>query len=145
MREVAAWCSHNRPELDEWIVRPFQTLLNVTTEAIYGVPNFRHVWANQFQFLRSIQGQQYDKTLIEGINAYKNTWGEDTQTVELLEPAIELQLQLVPATNDPEFQTALTQLSQGVRDAKISLATRSISWGALPNAGIVGIFLLLAS
>ncbi len=145
MREVAAWCSHNRPELVEWIVGHFQRLLNATTESIYGVPNFRHVWGNQFQFLRSTQGQQYVKMLIEGINAYRKTWGEDTQTAELLEPPVELQLQLVPATNDPEFQTALTQLSQGVRDANIGLATRSIAWGGLPNAGVAGIFLLLVS
>jgi hypothetical protein len=145
MREVAAWCSHNRRELDKWIVGHFQTLLNATTEAIYGVPNFRHVWADQFHFLHSPQGQQYDKKLTEGINAYKKTWGENTQQKQLLEPAVELQLQLVPATNDPEFETALSQLSQGLRDANISFANRSIAWGALPNAGVTGIFLLFAS
>ena len=145
MREVAAWCSQNRPELDEWIVRNFQPLLNATTEAIYGVPDFRNVWADQFQFLHSPQGQQYDKALIEGINAYKKTWGDDTQTAELLEPAVELQLQLAPATNDPEFQTALTQLSRGLRDANISVGTRSIAWLVPPNAGVAGAFLLAST
>ena len=63
----------------------------------------------------------------------------------MLEPAGELQLQLVPATSDPDFQAALTELSQGLRDATIGFASRSPAWGALPNLDIPGGLLLLAS
>jgi hypothetical protein len=144
VREVAAWCSHNRPGLDEWIVKYFQVLLNGAAEAVYAFPNFRQVWGSQLQFLQSPEGRQYDATLTAGIADYRKTWGEDTQPADLLEPAVELQLQLVPATDDPEFQAALAQLSQELQAANISVGTRSIVWGALPGAGLASVLTLLA-
>ena len=34
MREIAAWCSHNRPPLEEWIMQNGLALVNLSAEAI---------------------------------------------------------------------------------------------------------------
>jgi hypothetical protein len=145
VREVVAWCSHNRPALEDWIVKHFQALLSATTEAIYGIADFRQVWGNQLQFLQSPEGKQYDQMLLAGINAYKRTWGEDPPPASPLEPPAELELQLLPAGNDTDFHAAHAQLSHGLGDANISFATRNIAWGVAPGTGVAGALVLLAS
>ena len=40
MREVTAWCSHNRPALEGWITSHFDALMNATVEAILGVGDY---------------------------------------------------------------------------------------------------------
>jgi hypothetical protein len=145
MREVGAWCSHNRPALEDWIVGHFQTLLSAATEGIYGIADFRQVWGNQLQFLQSPEGKQYDQMLLAGINAYKKTWGEDPPPAAPLEPPAELEVELLPADNDTDFNAARAQLSHGLGDANISVVNRNIAWGVAPGIGGAAALVLLAS
>jgi hypothetical protein len=86
MREVAAWCSHKRPALEDWIIRHFDGLMNATVEAIHGLTDYRQVWANQLRFLKSPAGQQHTATLTEGIAAYRKSWGGgDIETAEMIQ------------------------------------------------------------
>ena len=75
MREVAGWCSHNRPTLENWMIEQFHALMRATTEAVLEHGGGIQVWANQIAFLKSAEGLRYDAALTEGIAAYRKSWG----------------------------------------------------------------------
>ncbi len=145
MREVAAWCSHNRPALDDWLVKSFGPLMNATVTAIHGVTDYRQIWVNQLWFRRSDGGRQYDATLTEGIAVYRKSWGADTEEAQIIEPPQELQLHLVRGTDDPEFQKAVANFSQGLRGTNVSFSARSMAFDGATSPGLTGIFILVAT
>jgi hypothetical protein len=78
MREIAAWCSHNRPALEEWLRQNGWALINVSALAILGTDGATS-WGNQLDFLKSEEGKKYTTTLTEGLVSYrKNLWQRDT-------------------------------------------------------------------
>ena len=145
MREVAAWCSHNRPALEDWLMKSFGPIMNATVEAIHGVTDYRQVWANQLSFRRSDAGRQYDATLTEGIAVYRKSWGADTEEAQIIEPPQELQLHLVRGVDDPTFQKAVTDFSQGLRGTNVSFSTRSMAFDGATSTGLTGILILVAT
>jgi hypothetical protein len=145
MREVAAWCSHNRPALEGWITAHFNALMNATVQAICGVSDYRRVWANQISFLGSHEGRQYTATLADGIAAYRKSWGMDKEEAQIIEPPGELRIELMRGTDDPEFGKAVADFSQGLRGADVGSSTRSIAFDSATSAGLTGIFILLAT
>ncbi len=77
MREIAAWCSHNRPALEEWLWQNGWALINLSALAILGTDGAKS-WGNQLDFLKSEEGKKYTTTLTEGLVSYrKSLWQPD--------------------------------------------------------------------
>ncbi|HTP88796.1 MAG TPA: hypothetical protein VMJ34_17715 [Bryobacteraceae bacterium] len=74
MHEVIGWCRQNRPRMEEWIERQFQTLMQVTAEAVLGRGG-SVVWAKQTRFFRSPDGTAYVAELGRRIDEYRKALG----------------------------------------------------------------------
>jgi hypothetical protein len=71
MREAVGWCRQNRPSLEAWITRRFQSLMNAALATLG--KNGAQVWGDQSAFLKSEEGVKYDRALGEGIKAYRQS------------------------------------------------------------------------
>jgi hypothetical protein len=79
MREMAAWCSHNRPPLEGWLIQNGLALVNLSAEAILGANGVKR-WAAQIDFLKSDEGRTYNAALTTGLAEYRKSWqGRDGQ------------------------------------------------------------------
>lgn len=81
MHEVAGWSRQTNPALGDWLRTHFQELMGVTAEAVLGA-DARGVWANQNAFLRTPEGAAYGRALTEGIDHYRERWGEPSDEPE---------------------------------------------------------------
>jgi hypothetical protein len=143
MEEAVAWCSHNRPALEDWLRQNFQRLMDATVET---VTDNRPVWANQLIFLKSGDGEQYMATLRNGIAAYRKSWGAETETAEIIEAPREILLELTPAGRaDTEFPKAVADFSKGLRGADVAFSTRRMAFDSATSTGLTGVLIVLAT
>ncbi len=145
MREVTAWCSHNRPVLEGWITANFDGLMNATSEAVLGFADYRQAWGNQIGFLKSAQGRQYTAALTDGIAAYRKSWGMDKEQAQIVEPPKELGLQFLGGPEDSELPKAVADVLQGLRQANVGLSSRGRAFDSVAAVGTSGIVLILAT
>jgi hypothetical protein len=146
MEEVIAWCSHNRPALEDWLRQTFQPLMDATVNLVSDDVDNRQGWAAQVTFLKSIDGQQYMATLRNGIATYRKSWGAETETAEIIQNPREILLELSPAGQvDTEFHAAVADFSKGLRAAEVAFSTRRMAFDSATSTGVTGILIVLAT
>jgi hypothetical protein len=135
-RQVVSWCSCYRPALEGWIVNSFNPLMDAVVQSIYGVSSYREVFANELAFRKSDAGKQYDATLTAEESACRKSWGNtDDEESQFIEPPREIQLQLIPGPNDPEYRNDRASFTQSLRAANISFSSRARAFDAAGAEG----------
>jgi hypothetical protein len=77
MHEAIGWCRQNRPELEGWMESQFPILMNAVAEAVLGMDAV-NAWGGQAEFFHSEKGRSYIGDLAVGVDAYRQSWGRQT-------------------------------------------------------------------
>ncbi len=74
MHEAAGWCKQNRPELEHWIKTNFRDVFDAAADAILTEAG-KNAWRGQIEFFITREGATYVAAIIEGIDAYRDAFG----------------------------------------------------------------------
>jgi hypothetical protein len=140
MDEILAWCSHQKPALEDWLRNKFWELMRLTAGAL--VAEGAGVWANQISFLNSPEGKQYTATIRKGIADYREALPDDDEEPQTGEIQEEIRIQLSSTEGNAQSEQDLDAFVELLRAENLQFTPRSMAFdttGAEQAAGLLAI------